>query len=59
MSWKRMVIREVRKEGCGDGWEREQIMGTKMLMKKEHVKGSKGTEQWGNEGQEERLVKEE
>lgn len=58
MSWKKMVIREVWKEGCGDGWEREQIIGAKMLMKKEHVKGSKGTEQRGNEGEEERLVKE-
>lgn len=34
VSRKRTAIREVRKEGCGDGEEREQIMGTKMLMEK-------------------------
>lgn len=47
VSRKRTVIREVRKEGCGDGEEREQIMGTKMLMeKKERVRGTKGGVRW-------------
>lgn len=39
MSWKRTVIREVREDGRGNGEEREQIMGTKMLMEK-------GTREW-------------
>lgn len=40
VSQRRTVIREVRKEGCGDGEERSQIIGTKMLMEK------KGTREW-------------